>query len=147
MLFRSARKASGSLPRGRQSRLIIFQAKKNRAFQTGNALLYILLSYVDFSGCVRLGAPCFFFVIHPMYPTAYSHGRNRVNLTQFLSAAARISRMPLISKAIIFLILQHQPKNDFQSCGQAGNVHPLLPGRSEERRVGKECRSRWSPYH
>src|SRR3989441_10270910 len=30
--------------------------------------------------------------------------------------------------------------------------HPALPGfhikrRSEERRVGKECRSRWSPYH
>ena len=24
------------------------------------------------------------------------------------------------------------------------NVHR---GRSEERRVGKECRSRWSPYH
>ena len=23
----------------------------------------------------------------------------------------------------------------------------LLLGRSEERRVGKECRSRWSPYH
>src|SRR5258708_35408936 len=23
----------------------------------------------------------------------------------------------------------------------------LLPDRSEERRVGKECRSRWSPYH
>ena len=22
-----------------------------------------------------------------------------------------------------------------------------LPKRSEERRVGKECRSRWSPYH
>ena len=22
-----------------------------------------------------------------------------------------------------------------------------LPWRSEERRVGKECRSRWSPYH
>ena len=22
-----------------------------------------------------------------------------------------------------------------------------LAGRSEERRVGKECRSRWSPYH
>ena len=26
-----------------------------------------------------------------------------------------------------------------------GNVFPS--GRSEERRVGKECRSRWSPYH
>ena len=25
---------------------------------------------------------------------------------------------------------------------------PLVKGkRSEERRVGKECRSRWSPYH
>ena len=23
----------------------------------------------------------------------------------------------------------------------------LTEGRSEERRVGKECRSRWSPYH
>ena len=23
----------------------------------------------------------------------------------------------------------------------------LADGRSEERRVGKECRSRWSPYH
>src|SRR5471030_2348055 len=29
-------------------------------------------------------------------------------------------------------------------AGCAG--HSLLP-RSEERRVGKECRSRWSPYH
>src|SRR2546430_15735212 len=32
-------------------------------------------------------------------------------------------------------------------------AHPRYPGltpvhmRSEERRVGKECRSRWSPYH
>ena len=23
----------------------------------------------------------------------------------------------------------------------------LIANRSEERRVGKECRSRWSPYH
>ena len=23
----------------------------------------------------------------------------------------------------------------------------IMPARSEERRVGKECRSRWSPYH
>ena len=26
-------------------------------------------------------------------------------------------------------------------------VHLMLGCRSEERRVGKECRSRWSPYH
>ena len=28
----------------------------------------------------------------------------------------------------------------------AKNMIPML-SRSEERRVGKECRSRWSPYH
>src|SRR3712207_9446037 len=28
-----------------------------------------------------------------------------------------------------------------------GNQHVVITGRSEERRVGKECRSRWSPYH
>ena len=27
------------------------------------------------------------------------------------------------------------------------DVVPLDVSRSEERRVGKECRSRWSPYH
>ena len=27
------------------------------------------------------------------------------------------------------------------------NIRFLLAERSEERRVGKECRSRWSPYH
>src|SRR2546430_16108023 len=29
----------------------------------------------------------------------------------------------------------------------AGVIYIVLPLRSEERRVGKECRSRWSPYH
>ena len=28
-----------------------------------------------------------------------------------------------------------------------GSIPPCLSNRSEERRVGKECRSRWSPYH
>ena len=30
---------------------------------------------------------------------------------------------------------------------QSGRDVRELPYRSEERRVGKECRSRWSPYH
>jgi len=30
--------------------------------------------------------------------------------------------------------------------GEVGHLH-LAFVRSEERRVGKECRSRWSPYH
>ena len=28
-----------------------------------------------------------------------------------------------------------------------GHRWGFFPSRSEERRVGKECRSRWSPYH
>ena len=31
--------------------------------------------------------------------------------------------------------------------GGSSNVVRTLKVRSEERRVGKECRSRWSPYH
>ena len=31
---------------------------------------------------------------------------------------------------------------------ERGEIHALVgENRSEERRVGKECRSRWSPYH
>ena len=55
--------ANASLPHGRQSRLIISPAKKNRAFPMGNALLYISLSYVDF-GRVRLsGRTLFLFCL------------------------------------------------------------------------------------
>src|SRR3712207_7940989 len=32
-------------------------------------------------------------------------------------------------------------------CGQVAGLGPVGGERSEERRVGKECRSRWSPYH
>ena len=35
-----------------------------------------------------------------------------------------------------------------QKLGEIGDVVEVSSGyRSEERRVGKECRSRWSPYH
>ena len=36
-----------------------------------------------------------------------------------------------------------------QANPTAHNAAGIIPGanRSEERRVGKECRSRWSPYH
>ena len=33
---------------------------------------------------------------------------------------------------------------NFEEVKQKAFAHA---GRSEERRVGKECRSRWSPYH
>ena len=52
------------------------------------------------------------------------------------------------------LSIQHQPfRKSFQNhpepFGQVDILHLscLFKQRSEERRVGKECRSRWSPYH
>ena len=45
-------------------------------------------------------------------------------------------------------------KSDWTSCCKGPILKKDLeenlwvcPDRSEERRVGKECRSRWSPYH
>ena len=39
------------------------------------------------------------------------------------------------------LTLEYNKQNIFLRCS------PSITVRSEERRVGKECRSRWSPYH
>ena len=37
----------------------------------------------------------------------------------------------------------YEMENDFSGIERK----MLIDDRSEERRVGKECRSRWSPYH
>src|SRR3712207_8989936 len=65
---------------------------------------------------------------------------------------------------ISFLEHEGQPPRSSRQFGPAGQqvvnaglaeidlhlragLRALAQGRSEERRVGKECRSRWSPYH
>ena len=35
----------------------------------------------------------------------------------------------------------------FTHCWKSEGTDDMAHMRSEERRVGKECRSRWSPYH
>src|SRR2546426_1866459 len=44
---------------------------------------------------------------------------------------------------------QHEAEQREQIDREAEQLHPEegADDRSEERRVGKECRSRWSPYH
>src|SRR5438445_214669 len=43
--------------------------------------------------------------------------------------------------------IEGQKTGAFEVCDALGRAPDLHLIRSEERRVGKECRSRWSPYH
>src|SRR2546430_4188753 len=42
--------------------------------------------------------------------------------------------------------IRDEPRQRDEEC-QRGDEREIRHDRSEERRVGKECRSRWSPYH
>ena len=52
---------------------------------------------------------------------------------------ARLLAMPCFQKAENLLL--------YAAFGGEVDLAVLAEQRSEERRVGKECRSRWSPYH
>ena len=47
-----------------------------------------------------------------------------------------------------YVVYKFYCATDAMSCIESGDIDlAILDIRSEERRVGKECRSRWSPYH
>ena len=52
-----------------------------------------------------------------------------------------------IAKELVEKIKQHRKKFKISQVRLASKSGVSLGSRSEERRVGKECRSRWSPYH
>ena len=97
-----------------------------------------------------------FAVAHPAYGLDPQHSRDRgedrdfserdeVNQTYELAAGARVEVSGINgavdietasgSTAEVHIVRSARSREDL-------NYH-----RSEERRVGKECRSRWSPYH
>jgi len=101
-----------------------------------------LFGYVEgaFTGARRKGKPGLFELAH--------HG------TIFLD---EISEIPLSLQGRLLRVLQERevvrlghdrviPVDVRVLCATNRDLH-LLVERSEERRVGKECRSRWSPYH
>ena len=49
----------------------------------------------------------------------------------------------------VVTILSGVPLTDLEVGADEAQIRAIYReyGRSEERRVGKECRSRWSPYH
>ena len=57
-----------------------------------------------------------------------------------------------INRAALPAIFNPEDLNALEQALRLKDAYPgttvtLLTMRSEERRVGKECRSRWSPYH
>ena len=51
-------------------------------------------------------------------------------------------------KRMAHSILENQNiESSFIEYKKSANFKDKITTRSEERRVGKECRSRWSPYH
>ena len=62
--------------------------------------------------------------------------------------AARLRRLDETADIIIF---ERGEYISYANCGLPYHVGGIIEDRallrSEERRVGKECRSRWSPYH
>ena len=63
----------------------------------------------------------------------------------------RLGRVNQLVKEEISTLLQRElkdPRLGFVSVTEVETSRDLRTAkRSEERRVGKECRSRWSPYH
>ena len=63
--------------------------------------------------------------------TRYLFGKHRVPFIAFISRTTMVG----MALGVATLVLALGVMRGFESV------------RSEERRVGKECRSRWSPYH
>ena len=47
----------------------------------------------------------------------------------------------------VSLSLKATQEDPWQAFARTHAISQVVRSRSEERRVGKECRSRWSPYH
>src|ERR1035437_3066732 len=52
-----------------------------------------------------------------------------------------------VEEELIYLMRTNVAQNSTVLVRVPEPLWPTRPTRSEERRVGKECRSRWSPYH
>ena len=50
-------------------------------------------------------------------------------------------------RTLIRMTLEFEGFDIHEASDGTSGLHKAAEIRSEERRVGKECRSRWSPYH
>src|SRR5271165_3919317 len=75
---------------------------------------------------------------------AIEHPERVKSLTSIMSSPAPLLPRPRVLRAL----LRPPPRDEERAIRRMMEFFRLVGGaRSEERRVGKECRSRWSPYH
>src|SRR2546426_8922531 len=90
------------------------------------------------------------------------HGIRIYKVTGVRTCALPISQLPARA-VLVRVVTLREPAHVDQSRVEVGEIQPqlepqrslprakqkplLMIPRSEERRVGKECRSRWAPYH
>src|SRR5688572_31611512 len=82
---------------------------------------------------------CFFF----FFFFQAEDGIRDLTVTGVQTCALPISRGDLAPDRVLVVERGRRREHDEELAVGAVRVR----GRSEERRVGKECRSRWSPYH
>ena len=84
-------------------------------------------------------------VVHGGGPQISEH-LGRLGIPSTFAAGLRVTTPETMD--VVRMVLTGQVNRDV--VGQINRHGPFavgMSGRSEERRVGKECRSRWSPYH
>src|SRR5258707_4288687 len=90
---------------------------------------------------VRLGHMCciFFFSSRRRHTRYWRDWSSDVCSSDLMICSGRIMGTPAYLAPEQIMGEPHSTRSDLFSLG--------IVLRSEERRVGKECRSRWSPYH
>src|SRR2546427_11746563 len=74
--------------------------------------------------------------------------RRRVNVLPLGSAALAGTTYPLDRERVARTLgMEGVCQNSLDGVSDRDFAIEFTSARSEERRVGKECRSRWSPYH
>ena len=75
----------------------------------------------------------------PFQPDQASSIARSVDHLHFFLTAVTLFFTALIFLTIFYFMIKYRRRSP--------DERPKAIERSEERRVGKECRSRWSPYH
>src|SRR3712207_8142618 len=98
---------------------------------------------------------CFFFFSSRRRHTRYWRDWSSDVCSSDLRTDVRLAKLRVdgeehrrrVHLALVRARVERQPVREREEPRRGLVTEPARAERSEERRVGKECRSRWSPYH